>query len=209
VAGLGAQPCPGRVDQKPAGLWSEPVGTGNLHGRRLRRRRNARCAAQATVTMGDQEGHRRVPGLRTWLHPTALSASLRRRPGPSASAGRNHAVRRPTSLVWRSPVGITSTSTHTSKQRPAAVHHLISRSPAQLQRSLRPALKRAAVNTRQSRAGPRRCDEFTNIRTYVIGTGPPSSGPLLRRPDCFPSHATACGLGQLPGCLRLHEPVAA
>jgi hypothetical protein len=25
----------------------------------------------------------------------------------------------------------------------------------------------------------------------------------------FPSHATACGLGQLPGCLRLHEPVAA
>jgi hypothetical protein len=71
----------------------------------------------------------------------------------------NHAVRRPTSLVWRSLVGITSKSTHSSKQRPAAVRHLVSRSPAQLQRSLRPALKRAAaVNTRQSRAGPRRCD---------------------------------------------------
>src|SRR5215211_8062017 len=120
VAGLGTQPCPGRVDQEPAGLWSEPVGTGNLHGRRLRRRRDARCAAEATVTMGDQEGHRRVPGLRTWLHPTALSASLRRRPGPSAIARRNHAVRRPTSLVWRSLVGITSESTHASKQRPAA-----------------------------------------------------------------------------------------
>src|SRR5829696_6460035 len=29
--------------------------------------------------------------------PDSLSASLRRRPGPSASARRNHAVRRPTS----------------------------------------------------------------------------------------------------------------
>ena len=142
--------------------------------------------------------------------PTALSASLRRRPGPSASARRNHAVRRPTSLVWRSPVGITSKSTHSSKQRPAAVHHLISRSPAQLQRSLRPALKRAAVNTRQSRAGPRRCDRVhqhphlcdrhrpTFLRTrYCVDL---TASPIMRPP---------AGWGQLPGCLRLHEPVAA
>jgi hypothetical protein len=203
VAGLGTQPCPGRVDQKPAGLWSEPVGTGNLHGRRLRRRRDARCAAEATVTMGDQEGHRRVPGLRTWLHPTALSASLRRRPGPSAIARRNHAVRRPTSLVWRSLVGITSKSTHTSKQRPAAVHHLISRSPAQLQRSLRPALKRAAaVNTRQSRAGPRRCDRVhqhphlcdrhrpTFLRTrYCVDL---TASPVMRPPAGWDSCRDAC-----------------
>ena len=83
-------------------------------------------------------------------------------------------------LAWYGahPVGITSKSTQTSKQRPAAVHHLMSRSPAQLKYSLRPALKRAAVvNTRQSRVGPRRCDRVHNVRAYVIGTGPPSSGP--------------------------------
>jgi hypothetical protein len=34
VAGLGAQPCPGRFDQESAGLWSEPVGTGAAHGRK-------------------------------------------------------------------------------------------------------------------------------------------------------------------------------
>jgi hypothetical protein len=78
-------------------------------------------------------------------------------------------------LAWYGahPVGITSKSTHTSKQRPAAVHHLMSRSPAQLKYSLRPALKRAAVvNTRQSRVGPRRCDRVHNVRAYLIGTGP-------------------------------------
>ena len=149
--------------------------------------------------------------LRWWSrvpHAAPEGVRLRRRPGPSASARRNHAVRRPISLVWRSPVGITSESTHTSKQRPAAVHHLISRSPAQLQRSLRPALKRAAVNTRQSRAGPRRCDEFTNIR---CDRHRPTFLRTRYRVDltASPSHATACGLGQLPGCLRLHEPVAA
>ena len=41
VAGLGAQPGTGGVDQEPAGLWSEPVGTSHPHGLRLRRRQNA------------------------------------------------------------------------------------------------------------------------------------------------------------------------
>src|SRR5512132_2213291 len=57
VAGLGAQPCPGRVDQQPAGLRSEPVGTGDAHGVRLRR-----CQLSAAATSegldhgGDREG---------------------------------------------------------------------------------------------------------------------------------------------------------
>src|SRR5215211_7798479 len=47
------------------------------------------------------DGRSRGAQARPWaahmVAPDSLSASLRRRPGPSASARRNHAVRRPTS----------------------------------------------------------------------------------------------------------------
>src|SRR5512132_4045963 len=75
VAGLGAQPSPGRVDQEPTGLRSEPVGTGDAHGVRLRR-----CQIPAAATGGgldhraDREGTYGDPfGLR-WTTSRRLRA---------------------------------------------------------------------------------------------------------------------------------------
>jgi hypothetical protein len=78
VAGLGAQPCPGRVDQEPAQLGSEPVGTGDPHGRRLRRRRNACCRRGGPNLDGRSRGHGRVIGRSPWVRaerPQRLSGS--------------------------------------------------------------------------------------------------------------------------------------
>lgn len=59
----------------------------------------------------------------------------------------------------------------------------------------------------------RACDlELSEMSPRGWGSAQPPpvpQDPLLRRPDWSPSHATACGLGQLPGCLRLYEPIAA
>jgi hypothetical protein len=64
------------VDQEPAQLGSEPVGTGDPHGRRLRRRRNACCRRGGPISMGDREGSR-VTGRSPWLRraPQRLSGS--------------------------------------------------------------------------------------------------------------------------------------
>ena len=59
VAGLGAQPCPGRFDEESAGLWSEPVGTGATHGRKATRRQHARrCHRSGHDHGGDRAGPR-------------------------------------------------------------------------------------------------------------------------------------------------------
>jgi hypothetical protein len=82
MAGLGAQPCPSRVDQQPAGLRSEPVCTGDAHGVRLRR-----CQIPAAATGrghdhgGDREGTYGDPfGLRCTTSRRPRSATTRRSP---------------------------------------------------------------------------------------------------------------------------------
>jgi hypothetical protein len=76
VAGLGAQPCPGRLDQEPAQLGSEPVGTGDPHGRRLRRRRNACCPRGGPNLDGRSRGHRSRHWALTMVAPRTCQAPL-------------------------------------------------------------------------------------------------------------------------------------
>src|SRR6266508_2071106 len=98
VAGLGAQPCTTGVDQQPAGLRSEPVGTGDAHGLRLRR-----CQIPAAATGGghDHGGDREG----TCGDPFGLCGTTSRRPRPATTRrspeNRPHAAPRGRQiLVW-------------------------------------------------------------------------------------------------------------
>jgi hypothetical protein len=80
VAGLGAQPGTRGVDQEPAGLRSEPVGTGHAYGRRLRRRHNAcRCHRRGHDHGGRSKGHQSIQHPNLYLLVAGPGIRLRPR----------------------------------------------------------------------------------------------------------------------------------
>ena len=87
VAGLGAQPCPSRVDQEPARLGSEPVGTGDPHSLKATPTPQRPLRGTGHGHDGRSRGAQARPWAAHMVHPSALSVSLRRRPVRRRSQG--------------------------------------------------------------------------------------------------------------------------